>query len=170
MKEIYATSYWTSYGIGLLLWQKGLLAGHLLPGEAAPHAVVAAKPTTGAATGVRQDLTDLVESYFAGAAIAFEPDALPLSFDGMTSFTRKVIRTLTAMPYGKLTSYASLAEAAGYPGAARAVGNVMAANQLPVIIPCHRVIRSDGSLGGFSRGLPWKRRLHAIEGIKPGAR
>ena len=62
-------------------------------------------------------------------------------------------------------TYGGLAAAVGVPGGARAVGNVMAGNPFPLVIPCHRVIRSDGSLGGFGGGLPMKRALLEMEGV-----
>ncbi|RJQ43775.1 MAG: methylated-DNA--[protein]-cysteine S-methyltransferase [Gaiellales bacterium] len=161
-KETYATSYSTSCGDGFLLWQKGMLVGHLLPGTPAPDSRVVSLPGN---DGERQRaLADMLESYFAGAVMDFDLDTIPLSLSGVSAFARDVSLALMEVRYGRSTTYASLAAAAGHPGAARAVGSVMAANPWPVIVPCHRVIRSDGGLGGFSRGMAWKRRLLAIEG------
>ncbi len=84
----------------------------------------------------------------------------------MTAFQRSVLNVLRQVAFGQLTSYGELARAAGYPGAARAVGQVMANNPLPLVIPCHRVLRSDGSLGGFGGGPEMKQRLLRLEGVE----
>ena len=89
-----------------------------------------------------------------------------------SSFHEKVYRILRAVPRGKVTTYAALARAAGFPRAARAVGNALnrnpyASRGLPAArrVPCHRVIRSDGSVGGFVRGTAAKVRMLVREGI-----
>jgi methylated-DNA-[protein]-cysteine S-methyltransferase len=82
-----------------------------------------------------------------------------------TAFQRKVWRALTKIPYGQTRSYAWVARAIGAPKALRAVGTACGANPVPLIIPCHRVIASDGSLGGFGGGLRLKRRLLRLEGV-----
>lgn len=84
----------------------------------------------------------------------------------LTKFQRRVVRCCRQIPYGKTFSYGQLAAKAGSPGAARAVGNCMAANRIPLIIPCHRVLPADGSPGKFSApgGPRTKRRLLALEG------
>jgi methylated-DNA-[protein]-cysteine S-methyltransferase len=83
---------------------------------------------------------------------------------GCTAFERDVIAALAAVPYGHASSYRDVAVAAGYPNAYRAVGSVMARNPLPVILPCHRVIRNDGRLGAYGDDPRWKARLLALEG------
>jgi len=75
-----------------------------------------------------------------------------------------VWKALRKVPYGRTISYAQLAAKAGHPGAARAVGAAMAANPLPLVVPCHRVVASNG-LGGFTPGLAWKRWLFTLEGM-----
>lgn len=87
----------------------------------------------------------------------------------LTEFRRRVVRHCRKIPYGGTLSYGQLAAKAGSPGAARAVGNCMAANRIPLIIPCHRVLRSDGALGGFSGpgGTRTKQRLLALESGHP---
>jgi methylated-DNA-[protein]-cysteine S-methyltransferase len=91
---------------------------------------------------------------------------LEVDLDDRTSFQRAVLRKCRQIPRGCVRTYADLARAAGHPGSARAVGNVMATNRLPLIIPCHRVVGSGGKLGGFSapQGLEMKRRLLEMEG------
>ena len=93
----------------------------------------------------------------------------PLDLAGGTPFQRKVWDALRQIPSGQTESYGRLAAALGAPKAARAVGGACGANPIPLLIPCHRVVPSGGGLGGFSAGLPWKRRLLALEAGKPGA-
>ena len=88
----------------------------------------------------------------------------PLDLAAGTPFQRKVWAALRQIPAGHTESYGHLAAALGAPKAARAVGSACAANPVPLLIPCHRVVPAGGGLGGFSGGLHWKRRLLAIEG------
>ncbi|NOU09478.1 MAG: methylated-DNA--[protein]-cysteine S-methyltransferase [Nitrospira sp.] len=99
--------------------------------------------------------------YLAGKRSTFE---VPLDFSQGTSFQRQVWRTLQRVPYGKLRSYQWIALRVGGPQYARAVGNAVGANPLPIVIPCHRIVAHDASLGGFSGGLPMKRKLLGLEG------
>lgn len=87
---------------------------------------------------------------------------LPLDVRG-TAFQQLVWRTLLSIPYGETRSYAEVAAAIGHPKATRAVAQACAANPVPIVIPCHRVVRSDGSLGGYSAGIGRKERLLEIE-------
>jgi methylated-DNA-[protein]-cysteine S-methyltransferase len=84
---------------------------------------------------------------------------IKLDLSNCTLFEKKVYRALRRVPAGKVLSYGELAKRAGYPGAARAVGNAMKKNRLPIVIPCHRVIPSSGGLGEYSAGRKWKRWL-----------
>ncbi len=92
---------------------------------------------------------------------------LSVDLSAVAGFRRDVLQALKRVPYGRLLSYGELAERVGRPGAARAVGGAMATNPIPIIVPCHRVVAADGSLGGFSGGLHVKRWLHRHEGIAP---
>jgi len=107
-----------------------------------------------------QDLTERLCAYFAGNEVAF-PDRLDLT--GATAFQRKVWEITKFIPYGETRSYKWLAEQLKKSGAWRAVGQALGRNPLPLIIPCHRVLASNGSLGGFSGGLEMKRYLLALE-------
>ncbi|MFQ5495705.1 MAG: methylated-DNA--[protein]-cysteine S-methyltransferase [Phycisphaerae bacterium] len=102
-------------------------------------------------------------SYFAGRAVAFTE---PIDLTGMPTFYTRVLAACRTIPYGKTASYQDLARATGNPAACRAVGGAMASNPLPLVIPCHRVLRSDGSMGGFSspRGIDLKKRMLRLEG------
>jgi methylated-DNA-[protein]-cysteine S-methyltransferase len=88
-----------------------------------------------------------LEAYFAGSDIN-ALDRLPIDLEGQTPFRRAVLESLREVGVGKLTTYGALAAAAGRPAAARAVGQVMGSNPLPIVIPCHRVVASGGTLGG----------------------
>ena len=113
------------------------------------------------ATGMSAFRRD-VRAYFAGERVEFEVE---LELSGQPRFRRRVLHACTRIPYGETMSYAELAREAGSPQAARAVGNAMASNPLPLVIPCHRVLRADGSPGGFSAvgGVPLKRRMLDLE-------
>ena len=100
-----------------------------------------------------------LREYFAGKRATFD---LPLAPEG-TAFQRGVWRKLQEIPYGETISYGELARRVGNPKAARAVGSANGANPLPIVIPCHRVIAGDGSLGGFGGGLPTKQTLLNLE-------
>ncbi len=100
--------------------------------------------------------------YFAGRRVSF--DALPVDDSRGTEFQRRVWRLTRAIPYGKSRTYRQLASAAGRPAAARAIGQCMARNPLPIIIPCHRLIGSAGDLRGFGGGLAMKLALLQMEG------
>jgi O-6-methylguanine DNA methyltransferase len=88
---------------------------------------------------------------------------VPLDPEG-TAFQQAVWRETLRIPYGQTISYAELARRIGRPGATRAVGQALGANPLPILIPCHRVVASDGSLGGYTGGLSLKRWLLLLEG------
>jgi methylated-DNA-[protein]-cysteine S-methyltransferase len=89
---------------------------------------------------------------------------LPLDLSRGTGFRQKVWRTLLRIPYGRLRSYQWVAARVGGSQYARAVGNAVGANPMPILIPCHRIVAQDMSLGGFSCGLPAKRKLLTLEG------
>ena len=89
---------------------------------------------------------------------------VPLDLSRGTPFQRRVWRVLQRVPYGKLRSYQWIASRVGGRHYARAVGSAVGANPLPVVIPCHRIVAQDASLGGFSCGLPMKRKLLTLEG------
>ncbi|MFJ4579827.1 methylated-DNA--[protein]-cysteine S-methyltransferase [Streptomyces echinatus] len=106
-----------------------------------------------------------LRAYFAGERHDFD---LPLDWSLISGFNRQVLRELASgVPYGTVVGYGDLAGRVGQPGGAQAVGAAMGANPLPVVVPCHRVVESDGGLGGFGGGLETKRKLLALEGVLP---
>jgi methylated-DNA-[protein]-cysteine S-methyltransferase len=102
-----------------------------------------------------------IEEYFEGRRTRFE---LALDMRLTKGFRREVITRLPSIAYGRTESYAQVAAAAGSPRAVRAVGTACATNPLPVVLPCHRVVRSDGSAGGYAGGAEAKRTLLTLEG------
>lgn len=116
---------------------------------------------------VLDDLRTQLDAYFDGRSRTLR---VPLDWSLTAGFNRRVQQALHArVPYGAVASYQQLADWVGEPGAARAVGVAMASNPLPVVVPCHRVVESDGGLGGFGGGLETKRQLLALEGVLPPA-
>jgi epoxyqueuosine reductase len=102
-----------------------------------------------------------LDRYFNGERFIFEG---PFDMRG-TSFQVEVWKAIHSIPYGKLTSYGGIAKQIGRPKAVRAVGNAVGDNPMGLIVPCHRVVSSNGGIGGFTGGLEWKRKLLTQEGI-----
>ncbi len=104
-----------------------------------------------------------LEEYVAGKRKAFE---LPVDLGGCSDFQRKVLQAATEVPRGRLATYGEIAARIGAPRAARAVGQALARNPVPIIVPCHRVVASDGSLTGYSggAGVETKAKLLRLEG------
>lgn len=112
------------------------------------------------------ELADRLMSYAAGADERFEDVRIEMSH--LSEFQRRVVRACRRIGRGRVRTYGELASAAGAPGAARAVGSVMAKNRYPIIVPCHRVVGSGGTLGGFSArdGVRMKLRMLDLEGVE----
>jgi methylated-DNA-[protein]-cysteine S-methyltransferase len=110
------------------------------------------------------NLQEQITAYFEGNCAKFSQE-IPLSFTGLSAFGISVLRTCSQIQIGKTMTYSRLAQKAGNPRACRAVGTALAKNPMPLIIPCHRVIRSDGKLGGFSApgGIAAKKKLLGLE-------
>lgn len=105
----------------------------------------------------------ILADYFKGKSVDFS--SLKFDLQSKTDFEKKVLRRLLSVGRGKTVSYGELARTSGFPGAARAAGSVMRKNPLPVLIPCHRVFAAGNKIGGYAKGLGWKRRLLELEGI-----
>jgi methylated-DNA-[protein]-cysteine S-methyltransferase len=101
-----------------------------------------------------------LDEYFAGRRRRFD---LTLDWRLMTGFARRVLRATAEIPYGSVSSYREVATMAGSPRGSRAAGNALGSNPLPIVVPCHRVLRSGGAIGGYTGGLDRKRTLLAIE-------
>jgi methylated-DNA-[protein]-cysteine S-methyltransferase len=106
-----------------------------------------------------------LDLYFEGKLTEFD---LPLDWQLSTDFRRKVLRAIAGIPYGQTRSYTQMATSAGNVRAVRAAGTACGTNPIPVVVPCHRVLRSGGALGGYGGGLPMKEALLRLEGILDG--
>lgn len=106
---------------------------------------------------VRREL----DGYFAGTLRGF---SLPVDLDLAAPFSREVLRAVRSIPYGTTTTYGDVARAIRRPRAARAVGNALAVNPVCIVVPCHRVVRTDGGGGGYAGGTRAKRMLLDLEG------
>ncbi len=102
-----------------------------------------------------------LREYFSGRRHIFD---VPVDLSGVTPFTQDVLRAAAEVPFGQLVTYTDIARSIGRPRATRAVGNALGRNPVPVIVPCHRIVRSDRSIGGYTGGLDIKERLLTIEG------
>jgi methylated-DNA-[protein]-cysteine S-methyltransferase len=102
-----------------------------------------------------------LEEYFDGSRHAFE---LELDWSLIGPFGQRVLRVTSAIPYGEVLTYSEVASEAGSPRGSRAAGNALGSNPIPIVIPCHRVLRVGGALGGYGGGIERKRRLLELEG------
>ena len=102
-----------------------------------------------------------LDEYFAGKRHSFDAE---LDWSLISPFGRRVLAATAAIPYGSVLSYAQVAGEAGSPRGSRAAGNALGSNPIPIVIPCHRVLRTGGALGGYGGGLPRKRWLLELEG------
>jgi methylated-DNA-[protein]-cysteine S-methyltransferase len=105
-----------------------------------------------------------LDEYFEGRRRSFD---IPIDWRLMSDFGRRVLAATAAIPYGSVSTYKDVARGAGSPRGARAAGNALGANPLPIVLPCHRVLHASGSLGGYTGGLDRKRTLLAIERGQP---
>jgi methylated-DNA-[protein]-cysteine S-methyltransferase len=144
---------WTAEGIRRLRFGRSRAAG------------VPPSPPAGAPPFLAQALARLA-AYFGGRRVDFGD--LPVDLGRCSAFDRRVYAAARTIAYGRTLTYGGLAARAGAPGASRAVGGSMKRNPVPIVIPCHRVIRSDATPGGFSvpGGAGMKRRLLAMEGTE----
>lgn len=117
-----------------------------------------------AVSDFQQDLLDRAEgqlcAYYSGEPVRFD---LPLDLSSRTPFQQRVMLAASGICWGETASYGEVARRLGCPKSARAVGQALGGNPLPPLVPCHRVIAADGSLGGFGGGLEMKKRLLALE-------
>ena len=110
--------------------------------------------------GWQKTLEAELEAYFTGRPTVF---TVPVDWTGYSEFRLKALQFTAGIPSGQVSTYGGIATAVGSPRAARAVGGAMHANRTPIVVPCHRVVGSDGSLTGFGGGLTLKQELLALE-------
>jgi len=118
------------------------------------------------ASPLAEEAARQIQEYLRGRRQQF---TVPVDWEPMSGFARQILEACAQITYGETVSYGELARRAGHKSAARAAGQVLGANPVPILVPCHRVICADGSLGGFSGGLDTKRRLLELEGNWPPA-
>ena len=152
---------------GLLATENGIGRSclPLLHREDVKKVLLAEYPNAVNAPGVKKQLQDEITAYFKGIYVNFAGSILDLS--QMTPFARSVLAACRKIPFGTTCTYAQLAKKANKPNAIRAAATVMAKNPIPLIIPCHRIIRSDGSIGRFSAqgGTDLKKKLIEMEAV-----
>lgn len=160
--EVFRSTLETPMGsVQLAVNGAGALVEILLPNRS-PKATSSKPLATAANEGLRAALRQLSE-YFARQRRVFD---LSLEPEG-SPFEQQVWRKLLSIPYGVTTSYGAIAQELGLTNGARAVGSANGSNPIPIVIPCHRVIGSDGQLTGYGGGLPLKRALLEFEGAIP---
>ena len=125
------------------------------------------KPATAAARRLAEQAREEIVEYFAGRRAFF---SVPIDLSGTPDFQRRVLEAAKRIPFGEARPYAWIAERIGHPHAVRAVGTALGRNPVPLIVPCHRVWRSDGGLGGYLFGGELKRRLAELERFTPDPR
>ena len=163
LKYVIFCSRWGWFG----LWggERGLLRMSLPIGDRDKAKRVLLKGIEAASYDKRlfPELVAGIRAYFEGDCVDFADILVEL--DGLSGFSEQVLITCRQVGYGRTVSYGRLAELVHRPGAGQAVGNVLAKNPVPLIIPCHRVIRSDGKIGGFSApgGISLKQRMLELE-------
>ena len=145
--------------IRIRIGPRGVRQMDLGPESCAPGA----KPLERGGAAVAGEVRDCLDRYFAGEPEGFA--RIPLDLDSHTAFRRAVWEAAREISWGEVATYGDLCALLGRGrGSARAVGQALGANPIPIIIPCHRVLASNGELGGFSCGLRWKRALLEVEG------
>jgi methylated-DNA-[protein]-cysteine S-methyltransferase len=154
------TAHFTERGMSLLLF----------PGQEPPPGSLKDRPgkqTDGQESDLINSWIDLCRSALLSAMEGRQPEKLPpLDLTAGSTFQQEVWKALMRIPRGQVSTYSRLAIALSRPKAARAVGQACGKNPVPVLIPCHRVLAADGTLGGFSGGLDWKLRLLSFEGVR----
>jgi methylated-DNA-[protein]-cysteine S-methyltransferase len=169
-QPLYHTVVPSAFGEFIIVWREDTAGSRicrlLLPGEGIPAEEVL--PATRAGTGPEsnvaiEEVAEQLRSFLKGAAVDFDLTLVDLG--QCSEFQRRVLLAEYEIPRGRVTTYGRIARSLGVPGAARAVGTALARNPFPIIIPCHRAIRSNGELGGFRGGLKMKRALLELEGV-----
>lgn len=163
---MYYVTFSTPFGAMRILWQPLANAPRIrqifLP---TPYGGAKPLPPDAVPTScpLVDDLLERFQHFFEGEAVSFPLEGMALEV--CSPFQRHVLLAEYAIPRGWVSTYGLLAAHLGLPGAARAVGRALATNPFPIVIPCHRAIRSDHTLGGYQAGLAMKRALLEMEGV-----
>lgn len=162
------TTEWSAFEGGAFGWGLVLVRGDSiievrLPEQSAAEEMVARlwpSATKGSTRSTaRQIAMELERAFREGTPVQH----LPVTFPAGTEFQKRILDACRSIPHGTTVSYSDLAARAGNPPAIRAAASVMARNRLPLVIPCHRVIKADGSIGGFGGSVPMKEHLLLLE-------
>lgn len=160
MRALYVSRYTTGQGTGAVLATDLGICRVWLPGDDLSDLV----RITSSESELTKKAAQQLEQYFQGCLQQFD---LPVDISSLTLFQQRVLQLTIQIPYGNCRTYGELAVEVGSPGAARAVGGALGANPVPVIIPCHRVVASNGALTGYSAtgGIMMKKFLLSLEGV-----
>jgi O-6-methylguanine DNA methyltransferase len=162
--NIYGSVFPTAFGwCGLVAGEEGLKR-LILPLKAKNQVISLLPSSTQEKSKLLGDAQEMVRDYFDGKKVSLD---LPLDRSEFSSFQEQVYTFTRMIPYGKVKTYGGIAREMGLWNASRAVGSALGQNPLPLFIPCHRVIRQDGTLGGFScpDGIKMKAKLLTLEGV-----
>jgi len=171
LKSYYYTLVPSSFGTLSIIWreidEKPRAIRLLLPNEQGDVEGIIQRTFIGASLlscpTIRQ-LSEQIKGFIEGQALNFELNIIAL--EECSEFQRSVLLAEYKIPRGWISTYGRIAQRLGIPGGARAVGRALSLNPFPIIIPCHRAIRSNGELGGFQGGLRMKRALLELEGVE----
>lgn len=164
----FETSFGTMYlaasdrGLARLSWQQPSPDGFVREMEERFPGCPVVRDSAALAEAERQ-----LREYFAGERSSFD---LAVDLSSLSEFERRVLEAARGIPFGEVVAYSDLARGIGKPKASRAVGNALNHNPVAIVVPCHRVVRRDGSLGGYGGGVEYKKRLLGIEGREDLAR
>jgi methylated-DNA-[protein]-cysteine S-methyltransferase len=171
LKSFYYTTVPSAFGTLSIVWRETSEGAKvhrlLLPGEGIPAEEVMRTTCAGIrplSNPAIRLLTEQIQSFLKGEAVDFQESLIDLG--QCSEFQRKVLLAEHQIPRGWVSTYGRIARSLGIPNAARAVGTALSRNPVPIIIPCHRAIRSNGELGGFRGGLDMKRTLLELEGVE----
>jgi len=169
--EIFQTFASTSFGPVAMVWTKEgkmpKVRRIYLPSERKPVQALVETHFGRVRTlscEIMEEMAEKVESFFLGRDIVFNLGSIRL--DVISPFQKRVLLAEFKVPRGWVTTYGRIAAALGNPRGARSVGTALARNPFPIIIPCHRAVRSDGMPGGFQGGMKMKRALLELEGVE----
>lgn len=155
---MYKYFYQSPIGILEITEEKGCIIGVCLLSK---QAIILRKDMAGSLTPVLSEACQQLAEYFTGKRKAFE---LPIAYPCGTPFQHSVWNALRNIPYGETRSYEDIARAIGNPKAVRAIGQANTHNPILLLVPCHRVINKNGTIGGFGCGVELKRKLLELEG------
>ena len=171
LKSFYYTTVPSAFGTLSIVWREtsegAKVRRLLLPGEGIPADEVMRTTCAGIrplSNPTIEVLTEQIRSFLKGEAVDFEVRLVDLG--ECSNFQKSVLLAEQKIPRGWVSTYGRIARSLGLPTAARAVGTALSRNPVPIIIPCHRAIRSNGELGGFRGGLNMKRALLELEGVE----